>query len=107
MPLRLALACAALVLPLTFLGSAPYTDAVDAIVRAEMEARKIPGVAVAVVRGGEPIKAQGYGLANVEHDVPVTDRTIFQSGSLGKQFTAAAVMLLVEYVTRLSPQANS
>ena len=96
MPLRLALACAALLLPLTFLGSAPHTDAVDAIVRAEMEARKIPGVAVAVVRGGEPIKAQGYGLANVEHDVPVTDRTIFQSGSLGKQFTAAAVMLLVE-----------
>jgi len=96
MPVRLALACAALVLPTTFFASAPQNDAVDAIVRARMEARKIPGVAVAVVRAGEPIKAQGYGLADVEHDVPVTDRTIFQSGSLGKQFTAAAVMLLVE-----------
>ena len=61
-----------------------------------MAAQRIPGVAVAVVRNGEVIKAQGYGLANVEHNVPVTPETIFQSGSLGKQFTAAVVMLLVE-----------
>ena len=61
-----------------------------------MAAQRIPGVAVAVVRNGEVIKAQGYGLANVEHDVPVTAETIFQSGSLGKQFTATGVMLLVE-----------
>ena len=69
---------------------------VDELVRAEMQRQKIPGVAVAVIRNGVPIKAEGYGRANVEHDVPVTQATIFQSGSLGKQFTAAAVMLLVE-----------
>ena len=56
----------------------------------------MPGVAVAVVRRGEVLKAKGYGFANVEHEVPVTDQTIFQSGSVGKQFTATAVMLLVE-----------
>ncbi|HET8623290.1 MAG TPA: serine hydrolase domain-containing protein, partial [Gemmatimonadales bacterium] len=39
---------------------------------------------------------RGYGFANIEHRVPVKPETIFQSGSLGKQFTAAAVMLLVE-----------
>jgi CubicO group peptidase (beta-lactamase class C family) len=71
-------------------------DAVDALVRAEMASQKIPGVAVAVIRNGVPVTAQGYGLANVEHDVPVTRETIFQSGSVGKQFTSAAVMLLVE-----------
>jgi N-acyl-D-amino-acid deacylase len=71
-------------------------EAIDALVRAEMGAQRIPGMAIAVVRKGEIVKAQGYGLANVEHDVPVTDETIFQSGSLGKQFTAAAVMLQVE-----------
>ena len=71
-------------------------DAIDAIVRAELGAQRVPGMAIAVVRKGEIVKAQGYGLANVEHDVPVTDETIFQSGSLGKQFTAAAVMLQVE-----------
>ena len=40
--------------------------------------------------------AKGYGLANVEHQVPVKPETVFQSGSVGKQFTATAVMLLVE-----------
>jgi N-acyl-D-amino-acid deacylase len=71
-------------------------DPIDTIVRDEMAAQRIPGMAVAVIRRGEIVKAQGYGLANVEHNVAVTAQTIFQSGSLGKQFTAAAVMLQVE-----------
>jgi N-acyl-D-aspartate/D-glutamate deacylase/CubicO group peptidase (beta-lactamase class C family) len=71
-------------------------DDVDRIVRAEMLAHHIPGMAVAVIRNADVVKAQGYGVANVEHNVPVTDETIFQSGSLGKQFTAVAVMLQVE-----------
>jgi CubicO group peptidase (beta-lactamase class C family) len=70
--------------------------AVDRFVASEMARQKIPGVAVAIVRDGVPVKAQGYGLANVEHKAAVTPDTIFQSGSVGKQFTAAAVMLLVE-----------
>ncbi len=69
---------------------------IDTIVRDELASQRIPGMAVAVIRRGEVIHAQGYGLANVEHNVPVTDRTIFQSGSLGKQFTATAVMLQVQ-----------
>ncbi len=72
------------------------SDAVDAIVNEEMAAQRIPGMAVAVIQGDRVIRAQGYGLANVEHNVAVTEKTIFQSGSLGKQFTAAAVMLQVE-----------
>ena len=71
-------------------------DPIDAVVRAEMARQRVPGLAVAVVRGGEVLKASGYGLANVEHSVPVTPDTIFQSGSVGKQFTAAAVMLQVQ-----------
>ena len=76
------------------LAGAP--EALDEFVRAEMARQKVPGVAVAVLKGNEIVKMQGYGLANVELDVPVGPQTIFQSGSLGKQFTAAAVMLLVE-----------
>ena len=72
------------------------TEPLDAIVNEEMQSQRIPGMAVAVIRKGEIVTAQGYGLANVEHNVPVTDRTIFQSGSLGKQFTATAVMLQVQ-----------
>ena len=70
--------------------------AVDAFVRAEIARQRIPGVAVGVVKGGKVLVSRGFGLANVEHTVPVTDETIFQSGSVGKMFTSAAVMLLVE-----------
>lgn len=69
---------------------------VDAAVRKRMEALKIPGVAVAVIRDGKISVARGYGLANVELNVPVTPQTVFQSGSIGKQFAAALAMLLVE-----------
>ena len=68
----------------------------DRLVSAEMSRHKIPGMAVAVVKNGEVVVAKGYGFANLEHQVPVTTRSIFQSGSVGKQFTAAAIMLLEE-----------
>ncbi|HEV2915855.1 MAG TPA: serine hydrolase domain-containing protein [Pyrinomonadaceae bacterium] len=69
---------------------------VDEYVKAEIEKQRIPGLSLAVVRDGQVILARGYGLANVEHQVPVKPETIFQSGSVGKQFTATAVMMLVE-----------
>jgi CubicO group peptidase (beta-lactamase class C family) len=72
------------------------TDATDNYIRAEMAKQRIPGLALLVSRGGQVIRAQGYGLANVELQVPVKPETIFQSGSVGKQFTATAVMMLVE-----------
>ncbi|MDP9337796.1 MAG: beta-lactamase family protein [Acidobacteriota bacterium] len=68
----------------------------DAYVTAEIHREKIPGLALAVMRDGKIIKAHGYGLSNVELDVPVKPETIFQTGSVGKQFTASAVMMLVE-----------
>ena len=74
----------------------PELPELESFIRAEMDRQKIPGAAVAVVRGGQTLLAKGYGEANVEHRVPVTPDTIFQSGSVGKQFTSAAVMLLVE-----------
>ena len=77
-------------------GASEPPDRIDALVREEMDRQKIPGLAVAVIQGGQPLKLRGYGLANVEHQVPVKPETIFQSGSVGKQFTAAAVMSLVE-----------
>lgn len=69
---------------------------VDEVVRTEMQRQKVPGVALGLVRKGRVIAAKGYGYANVELSVPVTAETIFQSGSVGKQFTATAVMLQVE-----------
>ena len=69
---------------------------IDSVVKAEMARQKIPGVGVAVIKGGEVMLAKGYGEANVEHHVPVSPETVFQSGSVGKQFTSTAVMLLVQ-----------
>jgi CubicO group peptidase (beta-lactamase class C family) len=71
-------------------------DVADNYIQTEMAKQRIPGLALLVSRGGQVIRAQGYGLANVELQVPVSPETIFQSGSVGKQFTATAVMMLVE-----------
>jgi CubicO group peptidase (beta-lactamase class C family) len=70
--------------------------AVDSLVAAEMQAQRIPGVSLAIVRDGRVVHARGYGIANLEHQVPVKPETVFQSGSVGKQFTATLVMMLVE-----------
>ena len=51
-------------------------------------------MSVAVLQGDSVVLARGYGFANLEHHVPATDSTIYQSGSVGKQFTSAAVVTL-------------
>ncbi len=71
-------------------------DPVDQYIQAEMTKRQIPGLSLLVVRDGKTVRAQGYGFSNVELQVPVKPETVFQSGSMGKQFTATAVMMLVE-----------
>lgn len=71
-------------------------DEVDAFLRSEMQKRHIPGLQVAVVRGGKIVKLAAYGLANVQDSVPVDDRTLFQTNSITKAFTGVAVMQLVE-----------
>ena len=79
-----------------FLTVSVRADAVDRYVRAQLAEKHIPGAAVAVVKNGKIIKKKGYGLASVEFNVPVTTETVFEIGSVSKQITAAAVMLLVE-----------
>jgi CubicO group peptidase (beta-lactamase class C family) len=49
-----------------------------------------------VRHNGKVVLSEGYGVANLEHGVRVTPQTVFQSGSIGKQFTAMGVMMLVE-----------
>lgn len=76
--------------------SAARADQVDDYVKAQMSEKHVPGAAIAVVKNGRVVKMQGYGLANVELNVPVTKDTVFEIGSVSKQMTAAAIMLLVE-----------
>ena len=53
-----------------------------------------PGCAAGVSRNGELVFQNGYGMANLEHDIPITPASIFHVASVSKQFTAMAVMLL-------------
>ena len=53
-----------------------------------------PGCAVGVATNGRPVLAKGFGMADLEHDVTIGPETIFEGGSVSKQFTAAAVLLL-------------
>ncbi len=53
-----------------------------------------PGCAVGVARGGEVLLTKGYGLADLESGRAITAETIFETGSVAKQFTATAVLLL-------------
>ena len=72
------------------------TTAINRYVQTEMERQHIPGLSLAVLRGDRVVMSRGYGFANVELRVPASDSTVYQSGSMGKQFTAALVEMLVE-----------
>lgn len=71
-------------------------DQVDDYVTAQMQEQHIPGLSLAVVRNGQVVKARGYGLANVELNVPATAETVYPLASLTKQFTAAAILILAQ-----------
>jgi CubicO group peptidase (beta-lactamase class C family) len=55
-----------------------------------------PGCAVAVSQGGEVVLSRAWGMAELEHGVPNTPGTVFEAGSVSKQFVAAAVLLLAQ-----------
>lgn len=76
--------------------SAQTADKVDDFIKSEMQKQHIPGVSVAVIKDGKPIKIKGYGLANVETNTPVTNETVFKIGSISKPIIAMGIMLLVE-----------
>jgi len=84
------LAAIAIPLPAQVADSA----AVDAVF-ASWTGRNTPGCAVGVSRNGAVTLTRAYGMAHLEHDVPNTPATIFEAGSVSKQFTAASVALLV------------
>ena len=73
-----------------------FACSVDRLIESAMRDLMIPGVSLGVIRDGQTLHARGYGYSNMEHRVPVKLDTVFQSGSVGKQFTAMAIMILVE-----------
>jgi D-alanyl-D-alanine carboxypeptidase len=75
---------------------AVFADPVDDYILHQMRLQHIPGLSLAVVKDGKLVKAKGYGFANLELRVPATPETVYQLASVTKQFTATAIMLLVQ-----------
>ena len=75
---------------------AAQADKVDRLVHSTILSLHFPGVSLAVVHHGRLVKAKGYGLANFETQSAATSKTVYEIGSMTKQFTAVAVMMLVE-----------
>jgi CubicO group peptidase (beta-lactamase class C family) len=61
-----------------------------------MKEQRITGLSLVVVKDGKPVVNKGYGLANVEHNIPVTSETVIRLGSVSKQFFTAAILKLAE-----------
>jgi CubicO group peptidase (beta-lactamase class C family) len=79
---------------LAFVGS--NADELDDFVREEREAKKIPGMVVAVIKNGKVDRVVTSGVANLDLDVPVKRDTVFEIGSMTKAFTAELIMMLEE-----------
>src|SRR5262245_153589 len=83
------LALAAL-LPLTLPAQRARVDSLFAVYDRDAG----PGLAVAVVQDGRLVFSEGYGLADIEHRVPITGSTVFDIASVSKQFAGMAVAML-------------
>jgi D-alanyl-D-alanine carboxypeptidase len=69
---------------------------IDSVGRQAIEKDKIVGLSIGIAKGDTVLCAKGFGLANVELNVPASAETVYRIGSITKQFTAAAILLLVE-----------
>jgi CubicO group peptidase (beta-lactamase class C family) len=74
-------------------GQTPPNARVDSIFRL-YDSTHSPGCALGVIRDGDFVYRRGYGMANLELGVPNTPESVFRTGSVSKQFTAAAVLIL-------------
>jgi len=72
------------------------SDSTDLIVQKMMKDQRIVGLSLAVIKNGKAMVNKGYGLANAEHNVPVTSETVIRLGSVSKQFFATAILKLME-----------
>ncbi|MEM7129304.1 MAG: serine hydrolase domain-containing protein [Chloroflexota bacterium] len=74
---------------------ADFTKEVDQLL-AKWDKTTSPGCAIAIIHNGEVVHKQGYGMANLELNVPITPSSVFYLASVSKQFAAMAIALLVE-----------
>jgi CubicO group peptidase (beta-lactamase class C family) len=101
MAIRILVQCAAIVATFAAPASAqlltdPERSAIDGAVRAALEATGSPGASIAVVRGGQIVYENAYGIGRIDPETPARPDMRYAIGSVSKQFTAAAILLLQE-----------
>lgn len=77
----------------SFTNADEKTEKVDNLF-AEWDSTVSPGAALAIIQDGKIIYERGYGMANLEHNVPITPTSVFRIGSTSKQFTASCIVIL-------------
>jgi CubicO group peptidase (beta-lactamase class C family) len=71
-------------------------DSIDVFINNQIKKQGIIGLSVGIVKDGKIIKAKGYGVANIELNVPATENTVYKIGSVSKQYIAVGIMKLVQ-----------
>lgn len=71
-------------------------DDIDKFVLKQLEDQKITGISIGVIKNGKVIKTTGYGMANLEQNIPATENSVFKLASVSKQFISTAIMKLKE-----------
>ena len=71
-------------------------QAIDDFIKKQMSEQQITSLSIGIVKQGKIIKAQGYGIANLELNIPATKNTVYKVGSLSKQMIAAGIMCLIQ-----------
>src|SRR5258705_2993793 len=78
------------------LSTIAQQDSIDVFITNQMKKHGVTGLSIGIVKNGKVIKAKGYGLANIELDVPASEKTVYKVGSISKQFIAVGIMKLVQ-----------
>src|ERR1017187_8125727 len=73
-----------------------HADQVDTYLKSQMQQHRIPGLTLKIIRDGKTIKTAAYGLANGALNAPAKPETVFEIGSIAKEFTAGGILLLAE-----------
>ncbi|MCX6630618.1 MAG: serine hydrolase, partial [Candidatus Solibacter sp.] len=76
-------------------GALSQNAAVDKIFAA-FDKKDSPGCALAVIREGKVVYTRGYGMADLDHDIPISPSSVFHVASISKEFTAASILMLAE-----------
>jgi D-alanyl-D-alanine carboxypeptidase len=77
------------------LGVQERAQSLDEYAESQIKEQRLPGISIAVVKNGEIVKAKGYGMANLELSALATSESVYELASLTKQFTAVAILMLV------------